>query len=137
MEVCMERPKLEIGLNARVFKEYYYLQEELVLFCQEYGLIEEGSRELLTGKVGHYLQSNQIRLLNDKIQIITPSSIIEEPFKFTKAHQLFFKEYVGQSFYISQTFNNWLKINGGKKYKEAIVAYQKMELNKKRMYSVR
>jgi hypothetical protein len=32
----MNRPKLDIGLDSKIFKEYYYLKEELVKYVEDY-----------------------------------------------------------------------------------------------------
>ena len=33
-----ERPNLDISLDSNLFKEYYYLKEELIDFCKKYKL---------------------------------------------------------------------------------------------------
>ena len=40
-----ERPILDINLDSKTFKEFYYLKEELVSFCKNNNLQVTGSKE--------------------------------------------------------------------------------------------
>ena len=39
-----ERPNLDIKLNSKTFREYYYLKEELIDFCRKNDLQTTGSK---------------------------------------------------------------------------------------------
>ena len=48
-----ERPELSGDISAEVFRNYYYLKEELVKFCRKYGLQTTGSKQELTDRIGY------------------------------------------------------------------------------------
>lgn len=125
------RPKLEKGLDSHVFREYYYLKEELVEFCREEGLKTTGGKIEITDRIAHYLDTGE-KLVSKKtdsisytkgIGVIALDSKIEPNFKCTEKHRAFFKEQIGSSFKFNVAFQKWLKENTGKTYKDAIDAY--------------
>lgn len=138
------RPKLEKGLDSEVFREYYYLKDELVEFCRKEGLQTTGGKIEITDRIAHYLKTGE-RLVSKKtyssstsytgsIGIITLDSRIEPNFKCTEKHRAFFKEEIGASFKFNVAFQKWLKENTGKTYQEAVDAYyeiQKMKQTKR------
>ncbi len=56
---------------------------------------------------------------------------IEPNFVCTEKHRAFFKEHIGTAFSFNVVFQKWLKVNAGKTYKEAIVAYYRILEEKK------
>ena len=48
-----ERPKLKKDLDARTFRSYYYLKQELAGFCRENGLPASGSKAELTDRIAY------------------------------------------------------------------------------------
>ena len=52
------------------------------------------------------------------------NSIIEKNIKCSEVHRTFFKNQIGPTFRFNVRFQNWLKENSGKKYSDAIEAYQ-------------
>lgn len=135
-----ERPILKKGLDSQVFRQYYYLKEELVEFCRKEGLQTTGGKIEITDRIAHYLDTGE-RLVAKKtgyntnnIGIITLDSKIEPNFKCTEKHRAFFKEEIGASFKFNVAFQKWLKENTGKTYKDAVHAYyeiQKMKQTKR------
>lgn len=138
------RPKLEKGLDSEVFREYYYLKDELVEFCRKEGLQTTGGKIEITDRIAHYLKTGE-RLVSKKthssstsytgsIGIITLDSRIEPNFKCTEKHREFFKEEIGAGFKFNVAFQKWLKENTGKTYQDAVDAYyeiQKMRQTKR------
>lgn len=138
------RPKLEKGLDSEVFREYYYLKDELVEFCRKEGLQTTGGKIEITDRIAHYLKTGE-RLVSKKsyssstsytgsIGIITLDSRIEPNFKCTEKHRAFFKEEIGAGFKFNVAFQKWLKENTGKTYQDAVDAYyeiQKMKQTKR------
>lgn len=61
------RPTLSVKLTAAEFKNYYYLKEELVSFCRECGLQATGSKNELTERIAHYLETGE-KLIRTKPQ---------------------------------------------------------------------
>jgi len=135
-----ERPELKEGLDSEVFKEYYYLKEELIDFCRKVDLQVSGGKIEITDRIAHYLktgekkrskpkQSRSIR--NTGTLFITPDTYIEENFVCSQSHREFFKAAIGSAFSFKVEFQNWLKENAGKTYGDAIKAYHEiMEMKK-------
>ncbi len=90
-----ERPELDRQLDSAVFREYYYLKEELVRFCHENGLPTSGGKQELTERIAHYLETGKVLPSAPKPKKsgapaeITGDSIIEENFACTEKHRAF------------------------------------------------
>ena len=132
-----ERPDLDLKLSAGIFRQYYYLKEELVDFCRKNNLQATGSKSELSERIEVFLESGKRMRAERKTQKtqsageIKPNNIIEENFVCSEKHRAFFKEQVGKSFSFNVTFQKWLKSNAGKTYAEAITAYHQILQEKK------
>lgn len=136
-----ERPNLEKSLDSQLFKEYYYLKEELVTFCRENDLPTSGGKEELTRRIAYFLETGKVltpsrkstRKKNQSSMIkIDKETRIESNFVCSEVHRAFFKEQIGSSFSFNVAFQKWLKANAGKTYEEAITAYGEILAEKKR-----
>ncbi len=132
------RPSLSVKLTAAEFKNYYYLKEELVSFCREFGLQATGSKNELTERIAHYLETGEKLIQAKPVKsknspsFLTLDTLIEENIVCSEQHRVFFKQAVGQSFSFNVQFQNWLKSNAGKTYQDAVIAYaQILEAKKK------
>lgn len=130
------RPQLNINLDSHIFKEYYYLKEELVSFCKEYDLQSSGSKIELTERIAHFLatgEKTQTKHVTKKsiVQEITLDTIIEDNFVCSETHRAFYKEHIGKGFSFNVIFQKWLKSNTGKTYKDSIDAYYQILQDKK------
>ena len=132
-----ERPELSTALNADVFRQYYYLKEELVQFCRENNLPVSGSKGELTERIANFLETGKIQPTVTKRKAtaaaneITESTLIEENIVCSEKHRAFFKEKIGKSFSFNVQFQKWLKSNAGKTYADAIAAYHLIMEQKK------
>lgn len=132
-----ERPNLDLKLSAGIFRQYYYLKEELVDFCRRNNLQATGSKSELSERIAVFLESGKRTRAEHKTRKtqsageIKPNNIIEENFVCSEKHRAFFKEQVGKSFSFNVAFQKWLKSNAGKTYAEAITAYHQILQEKK------
>ena len=132
-----DRPELTDKLNSKEFLEYYYLKEELVRFCREYGLPASGGKQDLTRRIAFFLDTGKVQETKTavtpkkNITEITKDSIIESGFACSELHRAFFKKEIGSSFSFNVAFQKWLKSNAGKTYADAIVAYNEIKNTKK------
>ena len=53
------RPKLELNMSSSDFLNYYYLKDEMVQFCKQYGLQPTGSKENIVRRIAHYLDTGE------------------------------------------------------------------------------
>lgn len=132
-----ERPDLDLRLSAEIFRQYYYLKEELVDFCRKNSLQATGSKSELSERIAVFLESGKRTCAEHKTRKtqsageIKPNNIIEENFVCSEKHRAVFKEQVGKSFSFNVTFQKWLKSNAGKTYADAITAYHQILQEKK------
>ncbi|MDX8046221.1 DUF6434 domain-containing protein [Gracilibacillus sp. S3-1-1] len=133
----MEKQIINKNLDVHTFRNFYYLKEELITFCKQEDLQATGSKEELTNRIAHYLETGEkIRAKRSpkqrkNIDKIDLESKIEENFVCTEAHRAFYKENIGKSFSFNVLFQQWLKQNAGKTYQDSITAYYQILENKK------
>lgn len=133
-----ERPKLDNNLAVNIFKEYYYLKDELIDFCRKNSLQTTGSKLELIERITTFLDTGKRTYkthTNKKTKIvdnITLNTIIEENFVCSEKHRAFYKEQIGNSFSFNVAFQKWLKSNAGKTYQNSIDAYYQILEDKKK-----
>ena len=126
-----ERPELNRELDSALFREHYYLKEELVRFCRENGLPVSGGKLELAERIACFLETGEIKQPERKNSrkrgaapvVLTKDSIIEENIVCSEKHRAFFREQIGSGFSFCVAFQKWLKANAGKTYGEAVEAY--------------
>ena len=137
-----ERPELSRDISAEVFRNYYYLKEELVKFCRKYDLQTTGSKQELTDRIAYFLETGKKKSASSKriqaesIGEITENTLIEANIVCSEKHRAFFKERIGKAFSFNVAFQKWLKSNAGKTYADAIQAYYAILEEKKKSKTV-
>lgn len=134
------RPNITKDLSSNDFLSYYYVKEELITFLKEHHLPASGSKEALTKRIAYFLDTGELLYepvarkskQTQNIKELHEDSIIEENIICSQQHRAFFKEKIGPSFSFQVSFQNWLKENAGKTYKDAIAAYYKLLEDKKK-----
>lgn len=132
-----ERPPLDKNLDVKTFRDFYYLKEEMLDFCRQYGLPTSGGKLELGDRIAHYLETGEIISVQRKAKVkpavrgITKEMLIEADFVCTQTHRAFFKNQIGKGFSFNVAFQKWLKSNTGKTYEEAIAAYYQIMEEKK------
>lgn len=133
-----ERPDLDITLDGKTFREYYYLKEELVDFCRKHNLQATGGKLELTDRIAEFLDTGNrnyathIKRKSPSVGEITLDTVIESNFVCSEKHRAFYKEHIGNSFSFNVLFQKWLKSNAGKTYRESIDAYYQILEDKKK-----
>ena len=134
----MKRPALDKNLDSKVFRDFYYLKEELVDFCRKNGLPVSGGKLELTERIAHFLETGTVaaapvaKKKAPSISAICLDTKIEPNFVCSEKHRAFFREQIGSSFSFNVTFQKWLKSNTGKTYQEAVAAYHQILKDKKK-----
>lgn len=133
-----ERPVLDVHLDSKIFRDFYYLKEELVEFCRQNGLPASGGKIEITDRIAYFLDTGNVlppsaaKKKAIVIDCIDEDTIIEENFVCSERHRAFFKESIGKGFSFHVAFQKWLKSNAGKTYREAITAYAQILEDKKK-----
>lgn len=142
----MERPELNRNMDSTVFREFYYLKEELVAFCRQEKLPTSGGKLELTERIAQYLETGEVKAAAQGrktagtprafVSEITEDTQIEENFVCSEVHRAFFREKIGKSFSFKVPFQNWLKSHAGLTYRDAIDAYARIMEEKKNSKTV-
>lgn len=133
-----KRPDLDINLDSKTFREYYYLKEELVDFCRKHNLQSTGGKLELTDRIAEFLDTGKrntathTKRKSPSVGEITLDTVIESNFVCSEKHRAFYKEHIGKSFSFNVLFQKWLKSNAGKTYRDSIDAYHQILEDKKR-----
>lgn len=94
------RPDLSREIDSKTFRNFYYLKEELVVFCRENGLSSSGSKIELTDRIAHFLDTGEVKIVKRKVVLrknanvgnVTIDTKIEENFVCSEKHRAFFKK---------------------------------------------
>ena len=132
------RPDLNKELDAKTFKNYYYLKEELLGFCRENDLPVSGGKIELIERIAFFLETGKViagstkRKGTSNIGTITEDTQIEPDIVCSEKHRAFFITKIGNKFSFNVAFQKWLKSNAGKTYGDAIKAYYQIIEEKKK-----
>lgn len=132
-----QRPALSKELDAKTFRSFYYLKEELTAFCRENGLSAAGGKIEIADRIAHYLDTGEVLPVKSAVKAknevgtITEDVLIEPDFVCSEKHRAFFREKIGKGFSFNVAFQKWLKSNTGKTYADAIAAYSQLLEEKK------
>lgn len=133
-----KRPNLDNNIDSKIFKEYYYLKEELIDFCRKNNLQTTGSKFELIERIVNFLDTGKRTFKKHTIRKtksinnITLDTIIEENFVCSEHHRAFYKAQIGNSFSFNVAFQKWLKSNAGKTYQNSVDAYYQILEDKKK-----
>ena len=145
----MNQSLLTKDLDPEEFKDYYFLKEELKVFCRSEGLKVSGSKGDLEKRILHYLSTGEelkepdIKDYSSQTSSeINLDSKLGENFKCSEDKREFFEKEIGKSFKFKVKFQKWLKANPDKTYGDAIHAYyeilnskEKTEIGKQFQYN--
>lgn len=135
----IELVKINHFFYREIFRNTYFLKEELVSFCKEHALPTLGSKIELAEQIEYYLDTGKVlpkrrtksKPKPDIPDVITTDTLIEANFVCSEKHRAFFKEHIGKGFSFQVAFQKWLKANAGKSYQDAICAYYQILEEKK------
>ncbi len=133
------RPILDKEINPEKFLDFYWLKEELFKFCRDNSIPGSGSKKELTQRVFHYLKTGEVvkplkketKIKADSNISLSIESIIPSGYKNDENHRAFFKSVIGENFKFNVAFMNWMKINSGKNYQEAVDEWLRILKEKK------
>lgn len=133
-----ERPPLTRDLKAGEFREYYWLKEELRLFCSEYGIRSHGAKREIEERIIRFLSTGETaernrpspRRRDDK----EPSmeQIIGEGFSFGQKNRAFFRESLGPGFRFSVPLMEFVRNSVGKEYREIAAKWMELEADRRK-----
>lgn len=133
---------LNNGINPEIFRQYYYLKEELVEFCRKMGLPVSGSKQELTERIVVFLTTGEKKepvrkrkVNRNTCDCLTPDSLIETDFVCSEKHRAFFRQMIGPAFTFKVPFQKWLKEHAGSTYAEAVEMWFRLQHHREKIGS--
>lgn len=134
----MLRPKLTKDIRVEVFKNYYWLKEELQSFCRENGISATGSKIEISDRIETFLQTGEIKKPIRKSKgtpkvpetELSLDTVITEDHRCSQHVRAFFKSVI-PNFHFSTYIQNYFKTNVGKTYQDVINAWHEEEARKR------
>ena len=102
-----ERPKLNKEMDSEIFRDFYYLKEELVDFCRANNLPVSGNKMELTERIACFLATGEIvaasvkSVRNANVGEITENTVIESDIVCSQKHRAFFRGKIGKRIALS------------------------------------
>lgn len=138
MEAILLRPNLTTDMSIQSFKDFYWLKEELQIFCRGNGISASGSKIEISNRIETFLRTGEIKKTIRKakgnraaLQIeLSLDTVISENHRCSQQVRAFFKTVISD-FHFSTYIQNYFKNNIGKTYRDAVEAWYKEEERKK------
>ncbi|MHC0035354.1 DUF6434 domain-containing protein [Pseudoneobacillus sp. C159] len=136
------RPTLTKDISIEDFKNYYWLKEELQIYCREIGISATGSKMDITKRIEIFLRTGEVISLirksrgNSKSKLtvlkeINLDTVITENHRCSQEVRAFFKSAISPKFHFSTFIQNYIKNNIGKTYRDVVAAWHEEEKRKK------
>lgn len=127
----MERPPLNKEILLDDFKEFYWLKEELQIFCKQNGIYASGSKIDIAKRIEIFLKSGrkiQKADLKSATKIsdnrdystVTVNTKIGPNYTSSQPLRAFFESIIGKQFRFTVAFQQFCKNNPNKTYQDAI-----------------
>ncbi|RIW28955.1 cytoplasmic protein [Bacillus salacetis] len=131
------RPSLTKELAVDLFKDYYWLKQELESFCRENGLSASGSKGELSDRIEIFLRTGKIKRPAKRAKRNPAShtplnldTVISESHRCSQTVRAFFQTQI-PNFQFSTHIQDFFKSNAGKTYGDAVNAWYEEEERKK------
>lgn len=124
-------------MSVQDFKDFYWLKEELQLFCRENGMSASGSKIEISDRVETFLLTGEIKKPSRNVNKpqtkgeLSLDTVITENHRCSQEVRAFFKAVISPKFHFSTYIQNYFKNNVGKTYRDAVDAWYEEEKRKK------
>jgi len=137
------RPNLNKEISIDDFKEFYWLKEELVIFCRIEGLKTTGGKIEISQRIEKYLDTgnkiseprNKSRIAKSRFdwnnEFLSLQTEITDNYKNSENVREFFQNEIGKNFKFNVKFMNWMKSNVGKTLNDAILEWKRINYERK------
>ena len=126
-----KRPFLSESLTTQEFASWYWLKEELVVFCREHEISPSGSKLQLQSRITGYLGGKNLvtrrspRRTSTKMPTqFTMNTIIGEGWRCNPSLGAFFKQKLGAGFHFNAATRDFIHHQPGKTLADAAICYQ-------------
>lgn len=130
------RPKLSEIQTSEEFQKWYWLKEELVVFCKLANISYAGSKFEIIARIAGVFEvgvntakkTNKVTSKFDWHRAdLTLETIITDSYKNSRNVRRFFKKHCSQKFHFNIAFMNWMKNNVGKTLAEATEEWKRLD----------
>ncbi len=129
--VILKRPKLSPRIPLADFQGFYWLKEELVIFCRQNGLPTTGAKTDITARIEHFLTTGDISLttatgkkrstaIDPLPERLSRDTIIGAQWHCSERLRAFFVQEIGPQFHFNQVMRDFIKHGTGKTLQEGI-----------------
>ncbi len=135
-----QRPPLNKDISVDDFKSFYWLKNELYVFCKSHNLHRSGSKIELSNIIEQFLIDGTIPKVKTKLKAhskfdwneatLTTETVITDSYKSSENVRAFFKRSIGDKFKFSVGLVDWIKNNQGKNLGDAIEYYHQLKQKK-------
>ncbi len=115
----MERPELNLTISAIDFLDFYWLKNELTGFCRENELSTSGSKQEITARITHFLETGERlkpkpkRKSNGKMpETFTRDTVIGEGWRNSQGLRSFFEAEIGNGFHFNVFLRDFITNSG-------------------------
>ena len=131
------KPELIRGITIELFRDYYWLKEDLQDFCRDNGMSATGSKGDLTDRVETFILTGErkkpIRQRKSKpnvLEELTLDTVITEGHTCSQQVRYFFMSIIPK-FHFSTHIQQYFKQNVGKTYSDVVDEWYREEERKK------
>lgn len=133
------RPELTRDLNVDDFHDFYWLKEELQIFCRGNGISASGSKMEILDRIAVFLETGKIQKpmrkrssasTNVILGELSLDTVITENHRCSQVERAFFESVIPK-FHFSTYIQNYFKDNVGKTYRDVVDAWYGEDERKK------
>lgn len=128
------RPTLDKQISPDEFRSFYWLKEELMAFCRGHGLSPTRSKQEISARIAHYLETGEAltpekrsrprpRRRGPAAEPLGLETVITTGYTNSEANRAFFQSVIGPSFHFTTNFMRFCRENVGKTYREAVAEW--------------
>jgi Domain of unknown function (DUF6434)/SAP domain-containing new25 len=131
-----KRPAITTIKTGKELKCWYWLKEELVAYCKikdisyaggKFTILERIANKLDGKKVISKKNTKAVSVFDWHAAPLNPNTIITDNYKNSQNVRRFFKVHCGEKFHFSIPFMHWMKTNAGKKLKDAVIEWKRLQ----------
>ncbi|WP_050613862.1 DUF6434 domain-containing protein [Bacillus testis] len=133
------RPDLAKNISLQSFKDFYWLKDDLQSFCREHGISASGSKLEIFERIEIFPQTGErvkpiskptVKKKIGPQEDLSLDTVITENHRCSQNVRIFFKAVIPKFLFFTY-FQNYLKNNVGKTYRDVVDAWYEEEERKK------
>ena len=137
----MKRPKIHNIKTGDELRKWYWLKSELVALARTINISYTGAKFEVLDRIANKLVGKNVILIskpsrksnfNWSKDLLTLETIITDSYTNGQNTRAFFKSHCGDKFHFTIPFMSWMKENEGKRLKDAVTEWKRLEKLRKK-----